>query len=185
MLEVITDINTGFGNDGQSVLYFAEDSDPAPARAAILAFWEFIENTVGALTSISVRQEGRILDPVTGNLTGFWSSPNPVGAQMAGVGPVAADATQALVRWRTGNIVGNRVVQGRMFVPQVVQSRIVDGNLSAAGVAELTTAAGTLAASAAGLVVWSRPTPTRPGVASDVVSASAWSELAVLRRRRG
>lgn len=185
MLEVITDINTGFGNDGQSVLYFAEDSDPAPARAAILAFWEFIENSVQALTSITVRQEGRILDPVTGNLTGFWSSPNAVGAQMAGAGAPSPDASQALVRWRTGNIVGNRVVQGRMFIPQIVQDRVVGGNLAPAAVSEISVAAATLAANAADLVIWSRPTPERPGEMSSVTSSSVWTEMAVLRRRRG
>lgn len=101
-------------------------------------------------------------------------------------GAAAPKASQALIRWKTAQIVGNRLLQGRTFIPGIPA-----GALTAAGELNATyrvglagSAAALIDATNSALVVWSRPTSSRPGSTGLVTVASIWNELAVLRSRR-
>lgn len=184
--EILVDWTTASGAGKVSVLYFLDTSPVAAQRAALEDFLQAARATQHVSTVWRVRQVGRELATATGTLTGEWTDPVPYeGAGNVTTGSPAADATQALVRWRTGNIVGGRFLQGRTFLPGIATSFIAAGNLSGPGITAISTAAQALADAGVQLAVWHRPVGGGGGTAWAVESGTAWSELAVLRRRRG
>jgi hypothetical protein len=136
-------------------------------------------------TSYVIRTTGVELSESTGALIGAWSETSSKTDSGDQTGEPVADAVMALARLKTATIFSGRFVQGRIFLPGLDAGQVVGGNLNSSAQSAINTAGTTLAASAGNLVVWSRPKPGVSGVQSDVTSIVAWSELAVLRRRRG
>jgi len=99
-------------------------------------------------------------------------------------GEAVPDASQGLMRWSTGTIIDGRFVQGRTFIPGVSTSRVSQANLNAATQSAWNAAAVTLIAANVGLSVWHRPVGGAGGFSAVVDGGTAWSEFAVLRRRR-
>jgi hypothetical protein len=142
-------------------------------------------------TSYVIRTTGVELSESTGALIGAWSETSSKTDSGDQTDEPVPDAVMALARLKTATIFGGRFVQGRIYLPGLDQEQIVGGNLGSSAQTAINNAGTTLAASAGNLVVWSRPLKdpddgsiTRAGVQSDVTSITAWSELAVLRRRR-
>lgn len=123
--------------------------------------------------------EVRVIDETTGALIGTEALTESYISTFTGTDPLP-DATQGLLRFRTGLIRNGRRVQGRAFIPGIVRLASVAGNNGDA--AAWTNDAAALPLSP--LVVWSRPGPAGAGVAAQVTSVDCWTEFAVLRRRR-
>lgn len=183
--EIVVDWTTAAGGGRASVFMFGTVSTIADQRASLNAFQQSIDNLLTPDNTWSIRTSGRELDDATGALTGTWTD----GTTYTGVGAVAGepvpDASQILIRWRTDHIVGGRFLQGRTFIPGCVVGNIENGNLSSAAQTVAAGAAQALVDSADQLGVWHRPSSGSGGVFWAADSGTVWSELAVLRRRRG
>lgn len=183
MREILTRISTSAGSNKLAVMYFDELTAIADQRAALNVFWTAVKTYVTAQNRFTVANQGRIIDPATGALTGQWSG----GVETAIVGSSAGnsnpDAAQVLMRWRTGVVQNGRFVNGRTFIPGL--AGVEAGNVPSSVVSALAAAGNTLAGSGAGFGIWHRPKNGAGGTFEEAISASVWSEFAVLRRRRG
>lgn len=169
-----------------SVLYFGETGTVADQRLALSVYLGAVDAYQQSTTQWTIETEGRELNTATGALTGVWAHATAyTGAGAATTGSSVADATQALQRWHTGNIVGGRFLAGRTFLPGWSNGHESSGNISSTSQAGVLAAANTLLASGANLVVWHRPQNGSGGQAFTASTASVWKEFAVLRNRRG
>ena len=183
--EILVDWVTQNGGGKVSVFWAASAGTVSQQRTALQAFLTAIKTQIHTSATWSIRTDGREVDDQTGALTGQWSeTSNKAGAGTA-VTSSGADATQALIRWNTGEIIGGRFLQGRTFIPGISKDAIVLGNLSAGARAALQTGADGLVTAAQGFGVWHRPVSGSGGAFRIFSSAGVWEELAVLRRRRG
>nr|CRY96821.1 hypothetical protein [uncultured prokaryote] len=121
-----------------------------------------------------------LIDSVTGQIQGV-DNVNQVVIAAGGTGVALPRATQILCRWRTGEYVNGRQLQGRLFIPELDTGFNDDGRVDAAGVTALQNLLTPFVLSGDGeFVVWSRAT----GATAPVASANVWREFAVLRSRR-
>jgi len=183
--EILIEWNTDSGSGKRSVLYFNSAPTVASQRTAINAFLTSIKIHLSPATQFGIQQSGVELDSQTGALVGSWAHATNLSGNGTGSGSSVPDAAQALVQWKTPAIVNGRFLRGRTFIPGVLGSLVVAGNLNATVIATFGTAASTLVASGADLHVWHRPISGSGGTSVAANSASIWPELAVLRRRRG
>lgn len=135
--------------------------------------------------SITIPSGGDLIESTTGALSGSWNDPGTGGTV---TGTDAGDFAQGVgvqVRWRTDGIVsGRRVVGSTFLVPIAGGIFDTDGTVDNASVAVFLTRATTLITAMDGFVIWSRPTPSRAGAISEVVSASVPDRVSWLRSRR-
>jgi len=182
--EITTEWTLPSGGGHLTVMYFEGGISVASQRTALQAFWTTVKGAQTTTCSYVISTQGRELDDATGTLTGSWSEASAkTGSGAINTTPVA-DATQALIQWRTATITGGRFLRGRTFVPALGATQITGGNLQAPTITLFQGAANTLIASAAGLVIWHRPISGSGGLHDAVSTATVWSEFAVLRRRR-
>lgn len=184
MREILMDWNTARGGPGLAVFYFSDAGPVAPQRQAIKTFVNQMDAYISGTTTWTVRQEGRILEAATGAVTGLWSDPVDQSGDGAGGDFGLADATQLLIRWKTTTVVDGRVVQGRTFIPGILQQYSANGNVAPSLIPLTTAAALGLVIADVGFGIWHRPKAGAGGVLCPVTSAGTWSEFAVLRRRR-
>lgn len=191
MREIIVDWTVTGAAPANTITYWDDLTAVSAQRIALDAYLRLLLPRLASVATYTVRTEGRTMDPTTGTLTGFWSEPTPQTGVGTGLGATGADATQVIAGWLTETVVAGRRVQGRSFIPGLIQTTISNGNLGTAARATFLDAGNTLVASAAGFSVWSRPKdPTdadpagRPGVLVPVTSAKVPTMLGVQRRRR-
>lgn len=183
--EILVDWTTSSGAGKVSVFQFIAASDVAAQRAALAAFLGAVDAELDSGTSWSIRTAGREVLAADGSLLGAWTD-SPIYSGVGGIsGEPVADSTQALVRWLTDHIVGNRFLQGRTFIPGLSATNLSDGNIDASAGGTIQIAATALIAASVQLAVWHRPIEGAGGVEWAVDTASVNTELAVLRRRRG
>lgn len=192
MYEVITDWTCNSHTGLKTVMYFELGAGIAAVRTSLNTFYVGLVGSLAPQTSYAIQPTGRTMDPSTGTMTGIWTE----STLKTGVGTATAqswpDAAQALIRWRTGDIVDGRFVEGRTFIPGLAQNVMANGNLTAALVSDWTAKAQAFADAANGFSIWHRPHPSPPpatgnmgdGSLHNVVTGSVWPEVAVLRRRR-
>lgn len=186
MLEVLTNITTVNGSGKVAVMHFGSGTDPVGAVPLVRAFWAACANVLHISTKFNVLGNGRVLDPETGELTGFYNVAAP--AEVVGVSTdqMVPDAAQALVQWRTGVVRAGREIRGRTFIPGLTNSNTTNGNLSAFSIGEFREAGDVLTGGALDFGIWSRPIEGgRAGAFAAADSSDVWPEMAVLRRRRG
>lgn len=167
------------GSPWLSTMYFGTVGSAADAVAAVGTFWTAVQglmnNSVNWATLPEVEEIG-----VDGTLIGIESTTPETGSGGSAT-DVLPPMTQALVRWRTGAVFGNRELRGRTFIPGLTESAAVDGNLDPTDAATIQTAAAALIADIdSALVIWSREHAQQILVAT----ASVWSQFASLRSRR-
>jgi hypothetical protein len=183
--EILVDWTTASGGGKVSVTFWGESTPVADQRTALGTFLSAIKSQLDTSVSYTIRTAGRELDATTGTLTAAWSdSVSYTGTGVVNGEPVP-DASMALMQWRTDHIVNGRFLQGRTFIPGVSTQTLTDGNFTAAAISAWNTAGANLIASGKQFGVWHRPTSGSGGVWWAADTASAWQELAVLRRRRG
>lgn len=182
--EILVDWTTPAGGGYRSVYMFGMVSDVEDQRIALGNMLESIDGYLSSSTTWTIETSGRELSDSTGTLTGTWGESTP----QTGTGGVSAyaisDASQALLRWDTGHIVGGRYLKGRTYIPGVAIDQVVDGNLQAATAAAFASAAQQLINDAVQMGVWKRPTSGTGGVWWAADTGTCWNEFAVLRRRR-
>lgn len=172
---------------GVSQLFFqGVDADAQSQVDAVQDFLDALQPTISAGTRYRIDPEVARFNPADGNLVAL--NPVTVEPEKPGLNNSSAlpRSTQGLIRWRTGSIVNNRTVQGRFFVPGMVINNNQTPGIPTAGFTGPAQAAANLlvADPSAQLAVWSRPRPGFLGSEHTVVSASVWTEWAVLRSRR-
>lgn len=183
--EILVDWTTDSGSGKVSVFMFLEGSAVADQRDALADFLAVIDNGLASTCSYAIRQSGRELDATTGGLTGAWTDSTAHTGAGGGSGEPVADAVQCLFQWQTDHIVNGRFLRGRTFIPGLVSAAVVNGNVDSATQAAFQAAGQALLDTGTQLAVWHRPTAGSGGVAWAADTATVWSELAVLRRRRG
>lgn len=166
-----------------SVMYFSSSATASEQREHLGTFLSDLMGAVVPGVRFTIRTEGRILNPGTGALTGAWVDGVARTLTGSASGQPVADATQALIRWQTGEVVGRRFLQGRTFIPGLANGNTNGGNISTALIADWATKANAFV-SASQFGIWHRPKTGAGGQWLEVTTASIWSELAVLRRRR-
>lgn len=173
------------GTGHVSVMYFSTTPTIASQRTALQAFWTTIGPSLASTVGWTVATTGRELDAQTGVLTGAWSENTAKAGFGTGGSVPIPDAAMLLIQWRTGTIVNGRFLRGRTFIPGASTGAVVGGNVTPAVTTAMVNAGSTLAGSAADLLVWHRPIAGSGGTGVTVTSVTAWSEYAVLRKRRG
>jgi hypothetical protein len=120
------------------------------------------------------------IESTTGALAGVETTV-PVTGTGSSVGDALPAASQALVRWRTGQITAGRELRGRTFIPALVEASNDNGQLLAASRTMINTAAAALIADVnSGLVIYSRT----HNAFHIVQTGTAWTDFAVMRSRR-
>lgn len=171
---------------GAVSVFNLDDAIPvAGQRAGIQAFLNDFAENQSTEFSWTIPTEGRELDPATGLTQDFWSDPTLQTGNGDTTANYVPDATQVLFRWRTDAVVAGRRVQGRTFMPGLLSSLVVGGNVQGGALVLLQGMATALVESGIGLGVWSRPTEGRAGSFALATQGSVWSEFAVQRGRRG
>lgn len=186
MLRVRTQIGGPLVVGGGLATHYFDPVGSADAQSAVEkveTFWEDLEDVIQVNVTFLVEPEVVVIDPADGSLQDIIPvSTTPLTG--AGTDPSVARATQGLLRLTATGIVNNRRIQGRTFIPGVMQTALQGGGPNASYVSALTAAGSTLRDGDENLVVWSRPAPGRQGVASPVQIAQGSDKFAVLRSRR-
>ena len=167
-------------NSGFSVMHSGDALASAQAAADAVEDWlNALSPYIAAAQSFQVDPEAEEVDPVTGNVTGVASVTTITQTGDFSVAPVP-QAAQALVRWRTGEYVAGREIRGRTFIPGIAGSQTsTTGELVPATLAGMQTAS-TAFLTASGHGIWS----PKNGQFELALTASVWSEFAVMRSRR-
>lgn len=168
-----------------TVMHARADVPIGPQLTALQALWTGLRGGQSDEYTWTIPLSVEVLDDATGTLTGEETAAGPNTGVGSGSADPTADAAQVLLRWRTSAIVGGRRLQGRSFWPGLTTSSIAAGNLSPITQGIFQGAVNTFVAADVGFTVWSRPKAGSDGVQADITSATVWSEMAVLRRRRG
>ena len=145
------------------------------------AFFDDLTDFFANDCTVTIEPDVAIIDDVTGTLVGMTGTTPPGPYTGVNTNSVAPTASQGLIRWGTGDVVGGRLLRGHTFVP----APTLDYNNN--GVPNSTYVTG-LAAAGQGLIddvgselrVWSRT----HGASALVTSSSAANYWAVLRSRR-
>ena len=185
MREIITRWTTPAGGGFVTVMYFEDTAHSvADQRARLGEFWLAVKDELSSSVTYTVAQEGRVMEPSTGAVTGGWTdAPIYTGNGGSSSTPVP-DSSQVLVRWLTGEYRDGRQVRGRSFIPGMRYDALAAGNLNPAVVAEIQGEATAFVNAAIGFGIWRRPKPGRAGILELVSTANVWSEFAVQRGRR-
>jgi hypothetical protein len=190
--EILVDWVLPSGTGHVNVWYFDTGSAVTAQRTALQAFYTSVKASLVTTCSYTIRTAGRELSNTTGGLTGAWTDATAkIGTGGSGGDPVP-DATQVLWQWLTGSIADGRFLRGRTFIPCLSAGSVIGGNLNPAVRTTFIGYGTTLLAANVGQQVWHRPKKDpvthaliRPGSVALTGSNSVWSEMAVLRRRRG
>lgn len=162
---------SGAGVVGPGVSTFYSLDTAVGFPAAVRAAFEAWKSLFPPAVTITVPNNGDVIDAATGELTGVWtegSAPAPVVGTGTGV---YARGVGAQVRWRTPGIVGGRRVVGSTFlVPMVTLGFDTDGTLGAGAITTIQTGAAAYLAGTPGALIWSRPTSSRAGATSLISS---------------
>lgn len=188
-MPLISEINTVWTGPGHSpkvnVMYFFGDTGQAGIRAFIGDFWTAISGNISNDVQWSVAREGKVLNDQTGDVVSWWNDASTVSGVGANNNEILPDSTQLLLQWFTGQVVNNRRLRGRTYVPGLGSNMLVDGNVQEAYRTTVRGAQQTFLTDAP-LMVWHRPVSgSASGQALPVIDGDVWKEWAVQRRRRG
>lgn len=121
---------------GVCSLYFTDAPDDdirAEQMEALDTFWTTVAYNSDSGVTFEVEGTQPRYAASTGQLQEVYSVPSAgphVGGQS---GSAVPRASQALIRWKTSEVVGGRLLQGRTFLPGVVGAASTDTGLTAAG----------------------------------------------------
>lgn len=164
---------------GVNHMHYDGDSDPTDAQSAVAAFWtELIARSHTSVTGTVSNQVGAYLDD--GTLVFVTPLGDPVDLVGGSSGDPLPPATQGLIEWTTGAVVGRRILRGRTFLPGMTEQYSTSGIPTAEFKGFINTAIGNFGAAADGFAIWS---PTHDTF-KTVTEGHCWAEWAVLRSRR-
>lgn len=170
-----------------NTLYFDDGGGTAQqAATAAGTFWGAVDTYIYGGITWTTEADVANIDPITGVLEGVSSTTPVTGTGGGGSDPLPY-ATQGLVRWRTGVVVGTRELRGKTFIPGLTETGVTAALVTAAVVTAVNTASAALISDAnSTLVAWHRPDPpgSSTGVSWNVVTGQMAPGFAVLRSRR-
>lgn len=168
-----------------SVMYFNDEAQITAQRAALGQLWTDAGAVLHESVSWSVEPTGRVVSMATGQTIGLWTDPaNQSGSGNYNTGGPVANATQALIQWRTGVYQNGREARGRTFVPGLSTSALQQGEMTPGFQNSLQSAVDAFVASVPGFSIFSRPKSIATGSMNPVTAGTVWREFAVLRSRR-
>lgn len=168
---------------GLSTFYFGTSGTGVPA--AVKSFFQSFALALPNNVTITIPQDGDLIDDATGNLVGTWSESSGGGTVQGGTAGDYAQGVGMQIRWQTGGIVGNRKVVGSTFIVPVTGAVFAaDGTLDDATVTANRTAGTNLITAQPTLRVWSRPRVGRAGSSYAVTACRAPDRVSWLRSRR-
>jgi len=155
------------------------------AQTELRTFYDALKGFLPSGLTIQVPSSGDQIEEATGQITGVWSGAAQTIITANGTGTYPGSAG-ACVNWRSDAIVAGRRPMGRTFlVPLVGGSFETNGTIATATIAAIVAAGTTLITNLGDqLKIWNRPTPTRAGGQSRVISAQVPDLAVVLRSRR-
>ena len=191
VVQVVTEITgAAVSGGGQCTIAFSDpESDPTLDEYldAVDAFWlTLTTNWLDDDVSFTVKGEVNRFAAANGELQQIFSHSDRPTRTGAGGGNSTPRIAQALLRWRTDDIVNGRLVKGRNFIPGIPSTGLTDTGLLQpvihAGIAD----AGQqiIDDSGALVVVWHRPVNGAGGSEHRVTGASCWEQFAMLHGRR-
>lgn len=176
----------GVTGPGLSTFYFDQAGSGFPAD--VRAFFEAIKANIPSNVTITVPNDGDIIEDTTGALTGAWSEPSGGGIT---TGTFSGDYPQGVgtrVVWNTAGIYRGRRVKGSTFIVPIGGALFgTSGFLDPATQSIIQGAADTFVASGSQPLVWSRPSDVAPatsGESNAVSSATVPAAVSWLRSRR-
>ena len=176
----------GVTGGGLSTFYFQQGAIGMPAD--VRAFFEAIKANIPAAVTVTVPNDGDIINDATGELSGSWSEPSGGGIT---TGTFTGDYAQGVgvrVKWLTGGIYRGRRVRGSTFLVPIGGALCgTNGQLDPATQVILQAAAVQLVADQPTMVIFSRPSDVAPattGESNVVTGASVPSSVSWLRSRR-
>jgi hypothetical protein len=168
------------GLPGTNTLYAPTDiaiGDVLDGVNDLYDFW--VTGNIADDFHVTVPSTGERIESDTGQVVGTWSHGTDTQHDGTDTSNFVTDATQVLLQLRTGFFVAGRELRGRLFLPGLRVTGTTVGNLDPDIADALADAAN--AALAATCAVFSR---THHEWAT-IDHCDVWSELAVLRSRRG
>lgn len=193
LLRIQTLLTGLVGGPGLSTFHFlASAGSGQEAQNAVDAFWASIDGWISSTITATPMNEVVAFEDTTGEAVSFTPS-NGIGNTGDAVGTPLPPATQGMIKWPTGAVVGGRRLQGRTFIPGPTEDHSEGSGVpNAAYVAALATAGDALLNGVNSTpVVWSRPkidpetgAVIRPGSYAEITDAVGWTKWAVLRGRR-
>lgn len=174
--------NSNVPGGGISTFYLAGTETDVSAFAT---FFTTLAPLLPAGTNITVPDSGEQLEHTNGHLLGNWVGTG--GATILGTGnAVWSNGVGAAIEWRTGEVVGRRLLKGRTFIAPLGQGFASNnGSLNDGNVVTLQGAGATLIA-AVDLLIWHRPTKASPtsGAVAPANAVFVPDRVTALRSRR-
>lgn len=173
------------GAGGETAMHFDDGSTPPGMQATVDAFLDALEPILATGTSARYDTVIKRFDEQSGALVEEIAQ--PLGANHVGTGgPTAVpNVAQGLIRLNTGQVVGRRILKGRIYVPGMSSNTMASiGEVGPTGLTALQAAGDALIAGTGIVVVWHRPVNGANGSVAEVVQANPWTEFASQRRRR-
>lgn len=177
---------TGGGVSTLAFLDPVDDNEADLLLGYVRTFWDAIKDNLDEDVTITVQPNPARYAAATGELQQIFSTSAPTSVTGTATGNSAPRVAQALLRWRTSDIVNGRFVKGRTFIPGIGTALVTDaGGLSSVAITDITLAANALVQTSGSVVaVWHRPVNGAGGSEHIVTSVSVWDQFAVLRSRR-
>lgn len=175
---------------GQSTLYFEDagsDSQVEVYMDAVDDFWNTLcTNWLDDDVTFQVQGASRRLAASNGELQQIYSFDDRPQRTGSSGGNSVPRIAQALIRWRTNEIINGRLLRGRNFIPGIPSTALTDtGLLSPVLTAGITAAGEQLIVDVdTFLQVWHRPVNGAGGSAHTVTGVSTWEQFAMLHGRR-
>lgn len=187
-LEVVAEWTGPPGTGFLTTHYFQGDTlpDATVARANMGTWLTDADASITDDWSWRVLPEVKLLNTATGELTAVLVDATPHTGRGGNTSQPVADATMALIRWGTGQVVNGRRLQGRTFLPGFGVDGLTNGNLDPL-ISEYQTDAAQAYVDGTTVTfgIWHRPVNGAGGEFHQAQSGTCWEELAVQRRRRG
>jgi len=162
-----------------SNLYFGDTASASACVTAVATFWNDIDSVISTAIAYTVQGTVVTMDPITGDII---SSEDVGGNNGFGTdaGELMPFATQALVRWHTGEYINGREVRGRCFIPGMTIVSDQSGVLLTTNRSVIQSGVDTLIGAGQNMLIWSKT----HGETRLVTTGDVWEQFAVLRSRR-
>jgi len=176
------------GAPGYTNIY-CQGTDPVGVQDVANAFRAFLFAIKGELpteVTITCNPDYRIMNEVTGDLTGVGALGTPPSPVAGGGNPSFAAPAGCTVTWLTSVPAVSRLTTGKTYlVPLGSNAYQNDGTLVEADKAAIAAAAAAFVTTAGGLfVIWRRPVAGAGGVLAEVEASRVNDRVAILRSRR-
>ena len=168
---------------GVSTFYLSEAA--VGFVADLRTFFDSCKALIPSGVLIDIPASGDLLDETTGVISGAWADTGALQVVCTGAGAFVG-GTGARIVWATGGIRNGRRVKGSTFMAPLIGTAFeADGTPAAVTITTLANAASALRiALPSELLVYSRPGPSGPGMASEVIGSSVPNAASWLRSRR-